>query len=354
MCQADKTRENIMNSILKKTGIAVALASCVAFSAIGATAQEVTLKAHHFLSPKHNTHAKVLAPWAEKISKASNGRIKINIFPAMQLGGKPPQLLDQVRNGVADIVWALPGYTPGRYQRIAAFELPFMVSNAEATSQALQAYYEKHAREEFKDVHILWFHTHARGFFHTRKGLIKTVGDLSGKKMRAPNRGIGTALKAMGAAAIFMPVPALPEALSKGVVDGAVLPWEIVPALKVNELAPFHTEIAGKRGLYTAVFVFAMNKAKYESLPADLKKILDDHSGIAMAKTTGKIWDDEEQVGIAVSKKSGNEIYTLPDSEVAIIREKTKGVTAKWIADQGANGKALYDDANGLIDKYTK
>ncbi len=343
-----------MKNTFKKAGLITALMAGVAFSASASFAQEVTLKAHHFLSTKHNTHAKVLQPWAEKIAKESNGRIKIDIYPSMQLGGKPPQLLDQARDGVADIVWALPGYTPGRYPKIAAFELPFMVSNAEATSQAVQEFYETYAKDEFKDLHVLWFHTHARGFFHTRKGLIKTAADISGKKMRAPNRGIGTALQALGAAPVFMPVPALPEALSKGVVNGTVLPWEIVPALKINELAPYHSEIGGARGLYTAVFVFAMNKAKYDGLPADLKKILDDNSGISMSKATGKIWDTAEQTGIDVSKESGNEIFTMPDSEVAIIKDKTKGVTAKWIADMGGDGQKLYDAANALLDKYTK
>ena len=249
----------------KRLGLSALVGSALGLASFGALAQEVNLRVHHFLSDKHNTHAKVLAPWAEKIEKESGGRIKMTIFPRMQLGGKPPQLMDQVRDGVADVVWTLPGYTAGRYPRIAAFELPFMVSSAEATSQALQEYYEKHATEEFADVKPLWFHTHARGVIHTREKQIKTAADFDGLKLRAPNRGIGTAMEAMGAASVFMPVPALPEALSKGVVDGAVIPWEIVPPLKVQDLAPNHTETPGERGLYTAVFVIAMNKAKYDA-----------------------------------------------------------------------------------------
>lgn len=343
-----------MKSTFKSLGIASALAGGLAVLATTAIAQEVTLRAHHFLPPTHNTQAKVLQPWADKIEKESEGRIKIQIFPSMQLGGKPPQLLDQARDGVADIVWSLPGYTAGRYPKMAVFELPFMISTAEATSQAAQEYYEKHAQDEFEDLHVLWFHTHARGFFHTREKVIDSADDLDGLKMRAPNRGIGTAMESLGAASVFMPVPALPAALSKGVVDGATLPWEIVPALKVNELAPIHTEIEGDRGLYTAVFVFAMNKDKYNSLPDDLKKILDDNSGLAMAKTTGAIWDEGEQSGIDVSKKSDNTFVTMPQSEVDKIKEKTKVVTEKWISDMGAEGQKLYDDADALIEKYSK
>ncbi len=340
---------------LKKTIAAVAImAGGLAFAAATTAAQEVTLKVHHFLPAKHNTHAKVLVPWAEKVQKESNGRIKVEIYPSMQLGGKPPQLMDQARDGVADIVWALPGYSPGRFPIISAFELPFMVSNAEATSQALQEYYEKHAREEFKDVHPLWFHTHARGVFHTREAPVKSIADLDGKKMRAPNRGIGTALSKLGAAPVFMPVPALPEALSKGVVDGAVIPWEIVPALKVNELAPYHTETPGPRGLYTAIFVFAMNKAKYEGLPDDLKKVIDNNSGMTLAKSTGIIWDKAEETGIAVSKKSENTIMALSAEEVEQLKVKTRPVIDDWIKARGDKGQMLFDDANALLDKYSK
>jgi len=337
----------------KRLGLSAFVGSALGLASFGALAQEVNLRVHHFLSDKHNTHAKVLAPWAEKIEKESGGRIKMTIFPRMQLGGKPPQLMDQVRDGVADVVWTLPGYTAGRYPRIAAFELPFMVSSAEATSQALQEYYEKHAQEEFADVKPLWFHTHARGVIHTREKQIKTAADFDGMKLRAPNRGIGTAMEAMGAASVFMPVPALPEALSKGVVDGAVIPWEIVPPLKVQDLAPNHTETPGARGLYTAVFVIAMNKAKYDALPDDLKKIIDDNSGISMAKSTGKIWDDAEATGLKVVNDKGNPVNQMSASEVAVMKEKTRPVIDKWIADLGGNGQALYDDANALLDKYS-
>jgi len=337
----------------KRLGLSALVGSALGLASFGALAQEVNLRVHHFLSDKHNTHAKVLAPWAEKIEKESGGRIKMTIFPRMQLGGKPPQLMDQVRDGVADVVWTLPGYTAGRYPRIAAFELPFMVSSAEATSQALQEYYEKHAQEEFADVKPLWFHTHARGVIHTREKQIKTAADFDGMKLRAPNRGIGTAMEAMGAASVFMPVPALPEALSKGVVDGAVIPWEIVPPLKVQDLAPNHTETPGARGLYTAVFVIAMNKAKYDALPDDLKKIIDDNSGISMAKSTGKIWDDAEATGLKVVNDKGNPVHQMSASEVAVMKEKTRPVVDKWIADLGGDGQALYDDANALLDKYS-
>ena len=163
-------------------------------------------------------------------------------------------------------------------------------------------------------------------------------------------------MAAMGATPVFMPVPALPQALSKGVVDGAVIPWEITIPLKISELVKNHLEIPGPRGLYTSVFIFAMNKAKYESLPDDLKKVIDDNSGMAMAKWVGKVWDEIEAPGLAKAKASGT-VRQLSPSEVAKMREVTASVTGDWIAEMNAAGKdgaALLKDANRLIDQYTK
>ena len=349
-----KKGEDRMRSILKSVfSVGVAVAG-LALGAAAAMAQEVTLKVHHFLPPKATTHAKVLVPWKAAVEEQSGGRIAVQIFPAMQLGGKPPQLMDQARDGVADIVWALPGYSPGRFPKVSVFELPFMVSDATATSQAIQEFYETHAMDEFAEYKVLMFHTHARGLFHMVKQPIKSVDDFKGLQIRAPNRGIGTALEAMGASPIFMPVPALPEALSKGVIDGAVIPWEIVPALKIHELAPNHTRTPGARGLYTAVFVYAMNKDKYDGLPDDLKKVIDDNSGMAMAKSIGEAWDEAENPGLGLATKRGNPIIDMSAEEIAKMREMTKSVTEQWITDRGAEGQKLYDAATALLDKYSK
>ena len=145
-------------------------------------AQEHVLRLHHFLPAQQQNQQNVIEPWAQKIEQESGGRIKIEIYPSMQLGGKPPQLLDQVRDGLADIVWALPAYTPGRYPKIAVFELPFMISTAEATSQALQAYYEAHARDEFSDFKVLWFHVHGRGLFPRPRERYRHGGRSAGQK----------------------------------------------------------------------------------------------------------------------------------------------------------------------------
>ncbi|WP_221796139.1 TRAP transporter substrate-binding protein [Oceanobacter mangrovi] len=336
--------------------LGLTLGSLTAFTAQAAE-PEFTLKLHHFLTPLSPTHQKLMVPWADKVMKESNGRIKIDIYPAMQLGGKPPQLFDQARKGVADIVWTVGGYTPGRFPKAGAFELPFMPVNAEATSMALQEYADKEMQDELSDVHLIAIHTHAPGAFHSRDKLIKTAADVDGLKMRAPNKAMAEALSTLGASPVFMPVPTLPSALSKGVVDVAVMPFEVVNPLKIHQLAPNHTEIKGDRGLYTQFFLFVMNKKTYDSLPADLQKVIDNNSGLDEARRMGYEFDQAELPGYDVSKKEGNKFYTISPEEYASWKAKMQPITDDWIADmndEGKDGTRLYKEANDLIEKYKK
>lgn len=323
--------------------------------AIPAQGQEVTLRVHHFLPTPSVTHKKFIEPWARKVEAESGGRIKIDIYPSMQLGGRPPALYDQVRDGVADIVWTLPGYTAGRFPITEVFELPFMAASAEATSQAAHEFYLLHAREEFADIHPLMVHVHAPGSLHLNRREVKRLEDMNGLKLRAPTRMTNAALEALGATPVGMPVPAVPESLARGVIDGAALPYEVALPLKVHELTTSHTEIGGERGLYTAVFLFAMNKARYESLPVDLRAVIDANSGIPLAKQIGRVWDEAERPGRAAAEAAGATFNRIEGEELKRWQDATAGVTATWIAEMNAaghNGQALVDAARALIAKY--
>ena len=205
---------------------------------VSAQAAEVTLKVHHFLPDKAPAHKNFILPWKNAVEEQSNGRIEVQVYAGMALGGKAPDLIDQVKQGVVDIVWTLPAYTPGRFPAISAFELPFMVTNAEDTSQAVQEFYETNqaAQDEFKDIHPLMFWTHDRGVLHTRN-IIQSLDDLEGLKIRAPSRPVADSLKAYGAEPVFMPVPQMPKAFKNNAIDGTVIPWEVVPAFRLHELA---------------------------------------------------------------------------------------------------------------------
>jgi TRAP-type C4-dicarboxylate transport system substrate-binding protein len=328
-----------------------------ALRARSARAEEtVTLKLHHFLPPVANVHKSLLEPWAKQIDADSQGRLKIDIFPAMQLGGKPPQLYDQARNGVVDIVWTLPGNTPGRFPSTEVFELPFIASSrAKANAPAAQEYGDSHLAKETDDVKLLAFWAHDAGLIHTRKK-IATMEDLSGLKLRNPTRLAGEALSSLGAVSVSMPVPQTPEALAQGVIDGCVVPWEVVPSIKVQELTKFHTSVPGSPTLYTATFFLAMNKERYGALPDDLKGVFDKNSGMAFSQKAGTMWDDVgAEVAQMVKKDTSSVVSEITEAEKQRWVEATRPVHDKWQADmtaRGLDGAALIDAARKLVAKY--
>ncbi len=344
---------------ITRRGVLAATGAAIAMPAVVTSAQAqapVTLKLHHFLPPVSNGHAKMLAPWAKKVEADSQGKLKIDIFPSMQLGGTPPQLYDQARDGVADIVWTLPGSTPGRFPSTEVFELPFIGSNRGIVNARAAAEMMPALAEETKDVKLLCYWAHDAGLIHASKQ-IRTMDDLKGLKLRNPTRLAGEALKALGATSIGMPVPQVPESLAQRVIDGAVVPWEVVPAIKVHELLKFHTAIPGSPTLYTASFFLAMNKAKYESLPADLRTVIDTNSGMAFATLAGTMWDTEAVRVSEMVRQRGNTISTIAEDEKAKWIKACEPVTAAWIEQmKGRNidGAKLIETAKASIAKHEK
>jgi TRAP-type C4-dicarboxylate transport system substrate-binding protein len=288
-------------------------------------AQTITLKVHHFLNAQTIQHTAMLRGWCDNIAKDSNNRLQCQIYPSMQLGGTPPQLYDQARDGVADVVWTLPGYTAGRFPKMEVFELPFMMTNAEATSRATWDYYEKHAQDEFKDVKVLAMHVHGPGNIFTSKKQIKTMADIKGLKLRAPTRLTTKLLASMGATPVGMPVPAVPD--------------------------------RNANALYTTVFVVPMNRAKYDSLPPDLQKVIDKNSGRELSAFLGKTQAGNDVPGKEKMIAGGHTITVIGKSELENWKKASDSIDDEWVADmnkRGLDGKALLQDAQALIKKYTK
>jgi TRAP-type transport system periplasmic protein len=350
----------VQRRTLLKTGVAAAVAASSAASSVIALAQTpvVTLKFHTFMAPQSNVWLNMHKGWMDKVEKESGGRIKFEAYPAMQLGGTPVQLYDQAKDGVVDIIWTLPGNTAGRFPRVEVFELPFMMTNAEATSKAYWEYVQTMAPDEFKDVQVLALQVHGPGVIHTAEKPVKSVDDLKGLKMRAPTRQVTKLMASLGATPVGMPLPGIPDALSKGTIQGAVIPWEVVPSVKVHELTKFHAEFDPAGGaLYTTTFVMAMNKAKYNSLPADLKKIIDNNSGMATSAWLGKTQQAGDVAGRKAASDRNNTIFTVSVAEAQNFRRKSRAIEVEWVEDmnkKGFDGKKLLEGAKALIEKHTK
>lgn len=321
-----------------------------------ATAQDVTLRFQHFVSPKSANPKYFIEPWAKKIEEESGGRIKVEIYPFMQLGGSPTAQYDLVRDGAVDGAWVIPGYQPGRFPEAEALELPFMTTkSAEEASSAAWEYTQKHLMDDFADVHLIAAHMHGRGIVHKKGDPIENVDDFDGLRLRGPSRPATLLLGGLGATPVGMPVPAFPEALAKGVVDGGVIPWEIAPSLKLDELTNSHVDVAGDKSLYNLYFIWAMNKAKYESLPDDLKAVIDANSGLETSAWAGRAHDLGDHEGKDIIAAAGNTITQLSEEETARVKALGDQVTQDWIAEvtgKGLDGGQLVDDARAAVAKF--
>lgn len=337
-----------------KLRIAAGLIGGVLFAA-QTQAAEITLTAHHFVSPKASTQTHLMIPWKKKIEAQSKGRIAIKIFPSMSLGGKPPELYRQVRDGTVDIIWTLIGYTPGVFPRAEVFELPTVhQGSALATTLAIQDVFPMIA-PDFKDLKPLLVHCHAGNLIHLREKQVTSLADLKGLKLRTPSRTGAWLIESWGAEPVGMPIPALPQALSKNVVDGALIPFEIVPPFKLQNLTQY--SVLGDDGsrFGTSVFLFAMNKRRYESMPADLRAIIDANSGKGLAQEIGRNWDSIEEPGRQAQLKSGGKIVGLDAKAKAELDAKAKTVVDRWIAEaksRGIDGAALVKAARAAVAKH--
>lgn len=323
-----------------------------------AQSEPVTLRLHNHLPPTALPVAEVIKPWVEKVEKESGGKIKIQIYPSMQLGGTPAQLLDQTRDGVVDMTWVNIGYTPGRFTASEVFELPFMIRSSEGASKALWEYFEtnKLAEKEYRHWKVIGLNVHDAGQIHTVKKQIQSMEDFKGLKIRAPSRVTTRLVEVLGGSPVGMPITQVAESLSKAVIDGAILPWEIVPAIRAQEMVSYHTETDPKdKALYTSVFVFAMNKSKYESLDSDVKKVIDNNGGYAYASFAGKAWDSSVPKARKYAETRGNKFNKIEGAELAKWKNAAKAVEVEWIQDAGKKGidaNSLLTSAKSLLKKH--
>ena len=329
----------------RRTVLGMLSASAIAMTAAStAFAADVNLKMHGFLPLPATIPGAIIQPWIDDVHEATGGKVAIEHFGAMALGGTPPELFDQVLDGITDISWTVIGYTPGRFPSTEVFELPFMVDDARAASSALWKLTEGSLMAtEFKDVKVLGTWVHGPGMFHTADP-VEEPSDLEGMKIRGGSRMVNQLLEAAGATPVGMPVPALPEALSKGVIDGATIPWEVTKTLKVPELVENHTEFNGP-ALYVLSFVMSMNLDTWNSLDADTQAAIDSVSGHDFSVFAGGTMEDADAPARAIAEELGNNIITVSEADAAKWGDAVNPIIDGWKEDMANKGI----DADALI-----
>ncbi|WP_051014063.1 TRAP transporter substrate-binding protein [Pararhodospirillum photometricum] len=273
-----------------------------------ASAAEVTLRFAHFWPAVSGPHRDVYQAWADAVTQASGGRIAVELYPGATLTKAPAQY-DAVRSRLADVTATIQGYTANRFPLSQIVELPGLVKNGKHGACILQALYDDGLiKDEYRDTHPLFFFTHGPGHLHTRERVVKTPADLAGLRLRRPTVVTGALLESLGAKPVALPAPETYPAMQRGVIDGAALPWEAMGSFRLNELAPYHTEVGG---LYTLAFVVTMNSDVYNALPPDLKAVLTAHSGAAWAEKAGRVFDGLDTVGRDEALKAGHTVVTI-------------------------------------------
>jgi TRAP-type transport system periplasmic protein len=313
-----------------------------------------TLKLHHSFSAVSGVHDKFLVPWARKIESDSGGRMRIDIFPSMQLGGAPAALLDQARDGSADIVWAAPGLTSGRFPKIETFELPFLPSRrALVSSKALTDFANANLQDEFRDFYPICFSCSDSAVIHATRP-VRTTEDMKDLKLHVQTRLAAEAMQVLGARPVMMPSAQLPVAITEHVVDGCLDPWHLVPSLRLNDLLRSHTEFSD-RSPSARTYVLAMNKATYDRLPRELKSVIDSNSGQVAAAMAGAMWDQQAAAVANMVVERGDLIVTLLPEAVTRWRKATEPVIDAWrkeMKEQKLDGAKLIATANALLAKY--
>ena len=322
-------------------------------------AQEVTLKVSHFLPPNSNYQKLVLEPWCAKLTTDSGNKLKCQIYPAMQLGGTPPQLADQVKNGVADIIWTSPSYSTGRFPYTEALEQPFVVpAGGLAGSKAMWEYYTKFGTKDYADYKMLAMFSGSGVIFSTSNKPLLGLDSFKGVKLRSSSRAAAKLVTALGGSPVNMPPAQITEAISKGVVDGAVATWELVPSVKLEEVAKYHMEgLANQPGFTANPLVMLMNKQKYENLSAELKAVIDKHSGLPLVELAGNAWDAATADARKRTAAAGNKTLTIKPEDYEAIRKASANVELEWakeVSPKGLDGATLIKQARAIGAQYLK
>jgi TRAP-type C4-dicarboxylate transport system substrate-binding protein len=327
------------------------LALLVAASATPAFAEDtINLKISHWVPASHPLQ-KALEDWGAAVEKASGGTIHYQVFPAQQLG-KAKDHYDMARDGIADLTYVNPGYTPGVFPIIAAGELPFLMSDATGGSEGLDAWYRKYAEKEMKDVKFCLAFIHSPSAFHSRTKKIVVPEDVKGMKVRPADATMADFVTLLGGTNVQTSAPEVRDTIERGVADAVTFPWGSLVLFGIDKVTKYHMEAP----LYVTTFVLVMNKDVYNKMSDRQKKAVDDNCNTEAAARVGRPWGDFEDAGIGkVKAESGHEVYTLTADQLAQWRKAAEPLVKTWadnVKKTGVDPDAAMTELKAQLAKY--
>ncbi len=322
-------------SNVRKLLLSATLGALLVALAQPALAQTTTLTMSSWVSPQHHLTSVVLQGWATEVEKATNGRVKFTMLPKHP--SAPPGTFDAVRDGLVDLSYVTASYTPARHILPLMPELPGMGDSALVNSVAYSRIHWKYFQKvgEYKGVKLLGVFTHGPGQMFTKKP-VASIADLQGLKIRTGGGVAEAVAKALGTSAFVKPAPESYELLSSGVADGVFFPLESIISFKLDTVLVQATLFPG--GMYSSAFGLFMNEDKWKKLPKQDQEAIEKISGEHIARLAGKSWDDADQKGLAVLKKSGVKIVVASPELIAEVKKRSAPIIDDWIAKASAKG----------------
>jgi len=315
---------------MKKT---IGILAALVLGTTAAQAQDVTLRLSHWLPPQHAVPQTGMKEWMESITEASGGSIKFEVFPAQQLGAAPDHY-DMTRDGIADIGYVNPGYNAGRFPVFELVGVPFLGKDGANSAKAIHEWYLDYAGKEMSDVYFCLVNPHNPGRFHANTE-IKVPADVKGLSVRPAHSTMARFVNSLGGSSVQVPAPEAREALARGSADAVTFPYEAMKIFNIAEETKFHNDMP----LYLSAQVMLLNKARYEGLSDEQRKIIDDHCTPDWSKRFSAGWADYDNgVREEIMNNPEHTVYTPTAEEVQLWRDAAMPTLEAWKEDVKAKG----------------
>ncbi|MDR5905326.1 TRAP transporter substrate-binding protein [Franzmannia qiaohouensis] len=331
-----------MTLTARRIPLAASLTLAAGLAALPALAEATTLRIAHVWPGGSMVDRELFGAWAESVEEASEGRLSVEIYPGQTLASADNTYQGAV-SGIADIGATAQGYSAGRFPLTQVIELPGVSLSSRQGSCILQSLYDDgHLDDEYDDSHVLFMFTTGPGYLHTSDRLIETPSDLEGLRMRRPTAVVGDMFSRLGAQAIGMPAPDVFTSMQRGAIDGLSFNWEGMKTFRLNEQAHYHTEVP----LYDLALTATMNRDTYESLPDDLRQIIDEHSGMQWSLRAAAVYDELIRQGREEAQEAGHEFLVIDDAMNddawgPVLQETID----RYLADTGGDAESLYEES---------
>ena len=303
--------------------------------------ETIELKLAHFMPTMHVQHRMAFEPFAEKVAELTDGKVTVKIFPGGTLGN-PKTMVDSISNGITDIGFVIPAYVRGRFQRSSVFDLPFQFADAVQQTEVMYELFEKDFAEDYQQFKVLWFTAAPMSQVFTVKQPIASAADFKGLKIRTGNAVETEGVKMLGGNPVGKTVDELNIMLQKGVVDGAFTAYSALNRYKLIGVVNHMTEL----NYSGALMVVLMNKKKWDSLPEDAQKAIDQATPPSFGIAAARAFDYEDLENFKMAITNGISFHTFSDEEKAKLREGTMGMRDDWVAknEKNMNAQQILDD----------